>query len=60
MNQLKLYMKKNIKMNNKSKTKSKDNKKGNNIKKKRELMLYEDALKKKKKIENINRNTISE
>lgn len=60
VNQLKLYMKKNIKMNNKSKTKSKDNKKGNNIKKKRELMLYEDALKKKKKIENINRNTISE
>ena len=50
VNQLKLYMKKNIKMNNKSKTKSKDNKKGNNIKKKRELMLYEDALKKRKKL----------
>ena len=49
INKLKLYMKKNIKM-----------KKDNNNTKPIELILYDDAIKKRKKEENINRNTISE
>ena len=63
VNQLKLYMKKNIKLSiNKSKSKSKEGKKIKNTNKKNniELILYEDALKKRKKEDNINRNTISE
>ena len=46
---LKLYMKKNIKKE-----------KNNNNKKIKELILYEDAIKNKKKYENIERNTITE
>ena len=46
---LKLYMKKNIKTE-----------KNNNNKKIKELILYEDAIKNKKKYENIERNTITE
>ena len=49
INKLKLYMKKNIKV-----------KTSNKNKKPIELILYEDAIKKRKKEENINRNTITE
>jgi len=49
INKLKLYMKKNIKM-----------KTNNKNKKPIELILYDDAIKKRKKEENINRNTITE
>ena len=48
INNLKIYMKKNIKMENTTK------------KKPIELILYDDAIKKRKKYENLNRNTITE
>ena len=48
INNLKIYMKKNIKMENTTK------------KKPIELILYDDAIKKRKKYENLNRNTMTE
>ena len=54
INDLKIYMKKNIKM-------EKEKEKENDTKKKPvELILYYDAIKKRKKYENLNRNTITE